>query len=68
MRQQVQLEVGLGRRSQRAVLGQQGGDQRVLAFGQALQQAGLSGSMCFSAAARSQAWFLVMAIAWLPPW
>ncbi|MCY1520978.1 hypothetical protein D9M68_557740 [compost metagenome] len=41
--QEVQLEVGLGSGGQRGVFGQQGGDQRLVAFGQAGQQRGLGG-------------------------
>lgn len=42
MRQQMQLEVRLGSRRQCGVFSQQGGDQRLLAFGQTSQQCGLS--------------------------
>ncbi len=42
VREQVQLQVGFRGRGQRAVLGQQGRHQRLLAFRQAGQQGGLS--------------------------
>ncbi|MNH21082.1 hypothetical protein D3C79_808780 [compost metagenome] len=47
VRQQVQLEVGLWGRGQGRVIGQQGGDQRLVAFGQAGQQGGLGGIHAF---------------------
>src|SRR5690606_10637150 len=43
VRQQVQLEVGLGGGGQRGVFGQQGGDQRPVTLGQAGEQGGLGG-------------------------
>ncbi|MCY1366585.1 hypothetical protein D9M68_737640 [compost metagenome] len=45
--EQVQLEVGLGGGAQRAVFGQQGGDQRLVALGQAGEQGGLDGVDAF---------------------
>ena len=47
MRQQVQLEVGLRGAGQRGVFSQEGGDQRVVAFGQTGQQRRLSGVHAF---------------------
>ncbi|MCY1457424.1 hypothetical protein D9M71_747240 [compost metagenome] len=41
--EQVQLEVGLGSGSRRGVFGEQGGDQRLLALRQAVEQRGLGG-------------------------
>ncbi|MNN07182.1 hypothetical protein D3C81_1200010 [compost metagenome] len=43
MREQVQLQVGFRRGAQGGVFGQQGGDQWLVAFGQAGQQGGLGG-------------------------
>jgi hypothetical protein len=47
VRQQVQLEVRLWGGRQGSVFGQQGGDQRLVALGQAGQQGGLGGIDAF---------------------